>query len=122
MALEDYIIFHNQTKKYSTKYAPYEIRDIDDKNLIDIVLNNMVKNFKKHIIKENEILDMNEKLLLWNNLIKRNNIYEKNNKDKKGDYIYPCIFQDYSNSDTIKILFEIDINPEFVKNKGVCAN
>ena len=36
---------------------------------------------------------MNEKLLLWNNLIKRNNIYEKNNKDKKGDYIYPCIFK-----------------------------
>ena len=62
---------------------------------------------------------MNEKLLLWNNLIKRNNIYEKNNKDKKGDYIYPCIFQDYSNSDTIKILFEIDINPEFVKNKNI---
>ena len=74
MALEDYIIFHNQTKKRSTKYAPYEIRDIDDKNLIDIVLNNMVKNFKKHIIKGNDILDINEKLLLWNNLIKRNNI------------------------------------------------
>ena len=87
LALEDYIIFHNQTKKYSTKYAPYEIKDIDDENLMDIVLNNMIKNFKKHIIKENEILDMNEKLLLWNNLIKRNNIYEKNNKDKKGDYI-----------------------------------
>ena len=68
MALENYIIFHNQTKKYSTKYAPYEIRDIDDKNLIDIVLNNMVKNFKKHIIKENEILDMNDKILLLNNL------------------------------------------------------
>ena len=119
LALEDYIIFHNQTKKYSTKYALYEIRDIDDKNLINIVLNNMIKNFKKHIIKENEILDMNEKLLLWNNLIKRNNIYEKNNKDKKGDYIYPCIFQDYSNSDTIKIIFEIDINSEFVKNKNI---
>ena len=60
LALEDYIIFHNQTKKYSTKYALYEIRDIDDNNLINIVLNNMIKNFKKHIIKENEILDMNE--------------------------------------------------------------
>ena len=56
---------------------------------------------------------MNEKLLLWNNLIKRNNIYEKNNKDKKGDYIYPCIFQDFSNSEIIKIIFEIDINSEF---------
>ena len=52
LALEDYIIFHNQTKKYSTKYEPYEIRDIDDKNLIDMVLNNMVKNIKKHIKKK----------------------------------------------------------------------
>ena len=43
----------------------------------------MVKNFKKNAKKENEILDMNEKLLLWNNLIKRNNIYQKNNKVKK---------------------------------------
>ena len=119
LALEDYIIFHNQTKKYSTKYAPYEIRDIDDQILIDNILNNMVKNFKKHIIKENEILDMNEKLLLWNNLIIRNNIYEKNNKDKKGDYIYPCIFQEYSNSETINIFFEIDINSEFLKNKNI---
>ena len=40
LALEDYIIFHNQTKKYSTKYAPYEIKDIDDETLIDKVLNN----------------------------------------------------------------------------------
>ena len=58
----------------------------------------MVKKFKKHIIKENEVLDMNEKLLLWNNLNNRNNIYEKNKKDKKGDYKYPCIFKEYSNS------------------------
>ena len=38
----------------------------------------MLKNFKKHIIKENEVLDMNEKLLLGNNLSNRNNIYMKN--------------------------------------------
>ena len=29
------------------------------------------------------------------------------------------IFQDYSNSDTIKILFEIDKNSEFLKNKNI---
>ena len=33
LALEDYIILHNQTKKRSTKYAPYEIRDIDLKSI-----------------------------------------------------------------------------------------
>ena len=31
-----------------------------------------------------EIIDENEKLLLWNNLIIRNNIYNKNDKEKKG--------------------------------------
>ena len=37
---------------------------VDDKNLIEIALNNMVKNFKKNIIKQNEVFDMNETLLL----------------------------------------------------------
>jgi len=64
LSLEDYIIFHNQTIKYSTKYTPNDIRNIDDENLIERVLNNMIKNFKKHIIKEIEVLDINEKLLL----------------------------------------------------------
>ena len=41
----------------------------------------MLKNFKKHIIKENEVLDMNEKILLWNNLNNKNKKYEKNKKE-----------------------------------------
>ena len=77
LSLEYNIIFHNQIKKYSTKFAPYQIRDIYDQNLIDILLKNMLKNIKKHSIKENEILYMNEKLLLWNNLIKRNKYFRK---------------------------------------------
>ena len=78
----------------------------------------MVKEFKKHIIKENEILDMNDKILLLNNL-KEIIFTTKIIKDKKGDYIYTCIFQVYSNSDTLKIFYEIDINTEFVKNKNI---
>ena len=30
-----------------------------------------------------------------------------------------CIFQDYSNSETKKILLEIDMNSEFLKNKNI---
>ena len=62
---------------------------------------------------------MNEKLLLWNNLSNRNNIYEKNKKNKKGDYIYPCIFKEYSNSETRKILFDIDVRL-FYNSTGIC--
>ena len=33
-ALDDYILYHNNTIKSSTRYTPNEIRDLTDKNLI----------------------------------------------------------------------------------------
>ena len=115
-ALDEYIRYHNSTKKSSTKYIPNEIRDLDDADLIDIILKNIFNSFKRHIIDSNEIIDSEEKLLLWNKLKLNNDIYLKNNKDIKGEFIYPCIFKQYVNNNTIKINFEIDISP-FEKNK-----
>ena len=121
-ALDEYIRFHNSTKKSSTKYSPNEIRDLDDLSQIEIILNNIIKSFKKHTIEINEIIDEDEKLLLWNNMILNNNIYFKNKKDKKGEYLYPCIFKDFINNETIKINFELDINNEYRKNKELNIN
>lgn len=73
-ALNEYIIFHNNTKKYSTKYFPNEIRDISDNNLIEQIINNILISFKKHVLDKNEILDPDEKLLFWNNTICKNDI------------------------------------------------
>ena len=67
-ALDNYIIFHNSTKKSSTKYSPIEIRDLDDPNLIEIILNNMIKSFIKYLIDIKEKIDIEEKMLLWSNL------------------------------------------------------
>ena len=110
-ALDEYIRYHNNTRKSSTKYIPNDIRDLDDPDLIDLILNNILKSFKRHRIDKNEIIDNNEKLLLWNNLTLNNNIYIKNKNDiqKSGEFIYPCNFKESVNTDTVKIYFEIDI-------------
>ena len=79
-ALDEYIRFHNSTKKSSTKYSPNEIRDLDDLSQIEVILNNIIKSFKKHTIEINEIIDEDEKLILRNNMILNNNIYFKNKK------------------------------------------
>ena len=94
-ALDEYIRYHNSTKKSSTRYIPNDIRDLDNADLINIILNNIFKSFKKHNINKSEIIEQNEKLLLWNNLTLNNNIYVKNNKNEKGDFVYPCLFKEF---------------------------
>ena len=119
--MDEYIRYHNSTKKSSTKYIPNEIRVLDDEDLINNILKNILKSFKKHNINVNEILDENEKLLLWNNLESSNDIFRKSNKEKKGKFLYPCIFKDVVNSDIIKISFEENINC-FEKSKEYKVN
>ena len=98
-----------------TKYKPIEIRDLEEPIVIDEVLKNILKSFKRHIINKNEIIDNNKKLLLLNNIIKTHDYYIKNNKDKKGSYAIPCIFKTYINSDTIQVYFDKDISEEYKK-------
>ena len=121
-ALDDYIIYHNNTIKSSTKFSPNEIRDLDDPNQIEIILNNMIVSFKKHLIDSNENIDRDEKMLLWNNLFLNNDIYFKNKKEEIGEYYYPCLFREYINTETIKLAFEININKEFQKKNEINCN
>ena len=90
--------------------------------LIGKVLNNILKSFKRHIINKNEIIDYNEKLLLWNNIIKSHDFYIKNNKDKKGSYSIPCLFKSYINNENIKIIFDTDITEEYKKGIEISVN
>ena len=55
-------------------------------------------------------------------MILNNNINFKNKKDKKGEYLYQCIFKDFINNETIKINFELAINNEHRKNKELNIN
>ena len=104
------------------KYSPNEIRDLVDPNQIDIILNNMIVSFKKHLIDSNENIDRDEKMLLWDNLFLKNDIYFKNKKEENGEYYYPCLFRDYINTETVKLAFEIDINKEFQRNNEINCN
>ena len=58
-ALDEYKRYHTRTKKSSMKYIPNEIRDLEDEDLINNILKNILKSFKKHKIHINEILDHN---------------------------------------------------------------
>lgn len=118
-ALNEYILYHNNTKKYSTKYAPNNIRDLEDPVLIENIINNIIKSFKKHMLDPKEIIDENEKLLLWNNLIIRNNIYIKNDKDKKGAFTYPSLFNKYKNNDIINIVIKANISKDLIKDMEI---
>ena len=48
--MDEYIRYHNGTKKSSTRYIQNDIRDLNNADLIDIILNNIFKSFKKNII------------------------------------------------------------------------
>ena len=121
-ALDDYIEYHNKTKKTSTKFIPNEIRDTDNQLLIKEILQNIISSFKKHQIILNEKIDKNEKLLMWDKTTIRNNIHFKNMKDKKGNYIYPCKFKEYVNNENIKAIFEININNVYNIDEEIIGN
>ena len=109
-------------KKSSTKYIQNEIRDTDIPLLIKEILQNIIASFKKHQIIPNEIIDSEEKLLMWDKVTLKNNIYFKNIKEKKGNYIYPCKFKEYINNENIKVSFEVNINNNFRKDQEIIGN
>ena len=85
-------------------------------------MNNILRSPRKHQLKKDEILDRDERLLLWNNIVLINNIYVRNPTDKNGFYSYPCLFKNYINNETINVQFTIDINDNFRKLKEIQAN
>ena len=105
-ALDEYIKSHNNSVKRSTKYSLNEIRDLSDPILIENILINLIKSFKKYFIEKDEIIDTDEKLLMWDNVILKNSIYIKNMKDKNGNFTIHCIFKDYKNTEIIEVIIK----------------
>ncbi len=103
-ALTNYIEYHNNSIKSSTKFIPNEIRDIDNPDLIEKIISNIIKSLAYHIIRKNILLEKNDKLLLFDNICLKNSVYVK--KDKAiGNYFYPVIFDGYINNSDIKYNF-----------------
>ena len=80
-ALCEYILYHNSGKENSTKFCPNDIRDTTDVELINIISQNIIKSIKYHIINDNELLDENEKSLLWDNMKFNKGKYFKNSNN-----------------------------------------
>ena len=80
--------------------------------IIQIILKNIIKSFKKHEIK------IDEKLLMWDNFSFEANIYFKNKKEKDGSFSIPCIFLEYKNNETIKVIIS-DNFKEKLNNENI---
>ena len=48
-AIFEYIKYHNNKKKSSTKFTPNEIRNINNEEQINLIIENMIKSSNKNI-------------------------------------------------------------------------
>ena len=62
------------TYSINIKYTKRD-KSLDNADLIAIILNNIFKSLKRHIINVDKIIDPKEKLFLWEHMIISNNIY-----------------------------------------------
>lgn len=119
-SIVDAIEYHNYSKHSSTNFTPYELKDTDNVDLIQIVNENIKKNVGKKIVKNNELLlEMNDKLLIYNNIYlneKTNEIKILKNK-KLGKYCIPAIFNGYNNQNKLIIEVKKDFKNELKSNE-----
>ena len=101
--------YHNNHIHKSTKYKPVDIRDTADKQIIEIVNNNIKNYYNKKIeksyenlLKEGDYLIVNDNIKLSNS---KNNpkVLVIKNKNKKGNFVIPAIFNKYLKNGYIEI-------------------
>ena len=105
MAILDGIEFHNSNAHSLTLYKPEELKDTEDKALINTVRENIKKSVGKKIFKNNQNLLVNgDKLLIYNNIYanKKNEILKVKNK-RKGQFNIPVIFNNYTKNNHLEI-------------------
>ena len=120
-ALDSYIEYHNKTIKSSTKFSPNDIRDVDDPGIIEIISNNIIKSMKYYIIQNDDKLEKDTKLLLWDNIILKFGKYIKKS-NTIGNYVYPSLFEEYVNNNTIRIKVNVDVDGLCKKDELININ
>ena len=88
IALEEFIIFYNNTTHSITKRKPIEIKDIEDKYEINL---NIIENMSRKIKDEHNISKY-DLLLLCDNIKVNNDNISKDKKNSKKIYNLPCRF------------------------------
>ena len=87
IALEEFIIFHNNTTHSITKRKPIDIKDIEDVEEINEVNFNIIKNMSRKI-KDEPNLSKYDLLLLSSNIIVNNNTISLDKKKAKKKFYY----------------------------------
>ena len=121
VSIEDAIDFHNNRKLKSTGYKPIEIKDTTDENIINEVIENIIKSMKRKVKIDQKLLKNTLLLICPNIELKSNKYVLKKNKIKK-QFIIPAKLIKYINSNTLNIEIKIDFNLGLKLNKGDLIN
>ena len=100
----DAVEYHNNKIHSSTLYAPFQLKDTTDIDLINKVKENIKRTVGKKLEKNNEdVLEEGDKLLINNNIdiYKSNQIIRKNKN--KGKFIIPAIFKNYCKNKLLNV-------------------
>lgn len=96
IALDEFIIHHNNKKLSITGFISCMIRDTEDENLIKTALNNIIKSLPKKLEKGDKI-KKGCFVLISNKISKKGGVYKEKNVKGKKKLRLPGIFQKFIN-------------------------
>ena len=114
---------HNSLQHTITKYEPNYLRNINDKNIITEVIENIIQSMKRKVNKY-EKCPKNTMLLLCPNIARKGKIYCLKKIKEKKEFIIPSLLVDYIKDDciSIKILVNYEDNQFLKKDKILNVN
>ena len=115
--IEEAIEFHNFRTIKSTGFKPIEIRHVVDKNIIEKVINNIIKSMKRKLKNKNKITK-NTLLLLCPEIEIKNNVYVFKKQKSKKQFIIPAIFIKYLNSNNISVKIMVNYLKDLNLKRG----
>lgn len=116
ISLTKFILFYNNTLNNVTKRIPSDIKDVDEPDEIAEINRNIIKSMSRKLntgsnVDKDDFLLLNSKIKLEKNVIILKNKYKKNN------YIIPCRFISFINSNLVRIIIDVNYNSLLEKDK-----
>ena len=108
---------YNNSIHNVTKYIPVNIKDTEDPELINEINLNIIKSMSRKLKSEPNITENDPLLLIDNIKLSNNNNINIRNKKAKKNFIIPCRYLAYYNSDLVKII--VDVNFKKILKKGL---
>lgn len=118
IAVDEFVIYHNNKKHTSTKYILNDIRHTEDNEIIKNVINNIIKALTYKIKKGDDIVKSCF-VLLSTKIHKIGGIFKEINIKGKNNYRIPGIFVKFFNNTTAVIKVFINFKKLFKKNEEI---